>query len=158
MHRWGHVGAALLAYAPAGAAATAVGDPALAVLGAVVAVAVSTLPDADEFLPVEHRGPSHTVWFVAGCALVAFGIGAAAGRLVGRPTALPTVAAAAVGLSLTSHLLADVITPMGIRPFHPLSSWHHSLGLTPARNRRANAAFLAAGIVSLALSQAVVLL
>jgi hypothetical protein len=44
MHRWGHVGAALLAYAPVGAAVTAAGDPGLAVLEAVVAVTASTGP------------------------------------------------------------------------------------------------------------------
>ena len=136
MHRWGHVGAALLAYAPVGAAVTAAGDPALAIGGAAVAVAVSTLPDADELLPLDHRGPTHTVWFVAACALVAFGLGAAAGGAVGRPAALPAVAGAAVGLSLASHLLADIVTPMGVRPFYPLSSWHHSLEVTPARDRK----------------------
>ena len=46
-HRWGHVGAALLAYAPVGAAATAAGAPGLAALGAVVAV---TVPDVAALL------------------------------------------------------------------------------------------------------------
>ena len=107
MHRWGHVGAALLAYAPVGAAVTAAGAPGLAALGAVVAVTASTVPDVDEFLPVAHRGPTHTVWFVVDCTLLAGGVGAAVGPGVGWPVALPAVVGAAVGLSLASHLLAD---------------------------------------------------
>ena len=157
MHRWGHVGAALLAYAPVGAVVTAAGDPALATVGAAVAVALSTLPDADEFLPLDHRGSTHTVWFVAACVLVAFGLGAAAGPGVGRPAALPAVAGAAVGLSLVSHLAADLLTPMGIRPFHPVSSGHYSMQVTPARNPRANVALFAAGTAVLAGSQALLL-
>ena len=157
MHRWGHVGAALLAYAPVGAAVTEAGDPSLAAAGAAVAVAVSTLPDADEFLTVDHRGPTHTVWFVAGGALVACGLGALAGPAVGRAVALPAVAGVAVGLSLSSHLLADLVTPMGVRPFHPLSSWHHSLELTLAKNPRANAALFGLGSAALLAGQAVAL-
>ena len=157
MHRWGHVGAALLAYAPVGAVVTAAGDPALAIGGAAVAVAVSTLPDADEFLPLDHRGPTHTVWFVAACALVASGLGAVAGPAVDRPAVLPAVAGAAVGLSLVSHLLADVVTPMGVRPLYPVSSWHHSFEVTPARNPRANAALFGLGSAALLAGQAVAL-
>ena len=157
MHRWGHVGAALLAYAPVGTTVTAAGDPALAVGGAAVAVAVSTLPDADELLSLDHRGPTHTVWFVAACTLVASGLGAVAGPAVDRTAVLPAVAGAAVGLSLVSHLLADVVTPMGVRPFYPLSSWHHSLEVTPARNPRANAALFGLGSAALLAGQAVAL-
>ena len=157
MHRFGHVGAALLTYAPVGAAVTTAGDPALAVGGAAVAVAVSTMPDADELLPLDHRGPTHTVWFVAACALAASSLGAVAGPAVGRPAALPAVAGVAVGLSLVSHLLADIVTPMGVRPFYPLSSWHHSLEVTPARNPRANAALFGLGSAALLAGQAVAL-
>ena len=47
MHYWGHVGAALLAYAPVGAAVTAAGASGLAALGAVLAV---TVPDVAALL------------------------------------------------------------------------------------------------------------
>ena len=149
MHRWGHVGAALLAYAPVGAAVTAAGAPGLAALGAVVAVTASTVPDVDEFLPVAHRGPTHTVWFVVDCTLLAGGVGAAVGPGVGWPVALPAVVGAAVGLSLASHLLADVVTPMGVRPFYPVSPWHRSLELTPSRNPRCERG-AAAGVAAIA--------
>ena len=154
MHRWGHVGAALLAYAPVGGAVTAAGAPGLAALGAVVTVTAATVPDVDEFLPLAHRGPTHTVWFIVGCTLLAGGVGAAVGPGVGRPVALPAVVGAAVGLSLASHLLADVVTPMGVRPFYPVLPWHRSLELTPSRNPRVNAALLGAGVAAIAGSQA----
>ena len=154
MHRWGHVGAALLAYAPVGGTVTAAGAPGLAALGAVVTVAAATVPDVDEFLQLAHRGPTHTVWFIVGCTLLAGGVGAAVGPGVGRPVALPAVLGAAVGLSLTTHLLADVVTPMGVRPLYPVSPWHRSLELTPSRNPRANAALLGAGVAAIAGSQA----
>lgn len=156
----GHVGAALCCYAPVAAAQSARGEPGLALLGAGVAVACSTLPDVDELdlLPVDHRGPTHTVWFVALGALLAAGIGALAGTFVGRPLAVAATVGVAASVSLGSHLLADVVTPMGVRPFYPLSAWHHSFDLTPAKNPRVNVTLLAVGLAVTVASQAVVLL
>lgn len=157
----GHVGAALFCYAPVGAALSRGGEPALALAGAAVAVALSTLPDADDYavVPFDHRGTTHTVWFVALGAGVGAGIGALAGLLVlGRPAALAATVGGATFVSLGSHLLADVITPMGIRPFYPLSMWHHSFDLTPAKDPRVNAAFLGVGLAVALAFQAVVLL
>ena len=145
MYRWGHVGAALFCYAPLGAALGRTGETELAALGVAVAVAVATLPDADERLPIAHRGPTHTVWFVAAGALVSAALGAALGYAIDRPLAVAGAVGAATAVSLTSHLLADSVTPMGIRPFAPVSAWHHSFDLTPAADRWANAAMLAVG-------------
>lgn len=155
----GHVGAALFCYAPVAAALTRDGEPALALVGAVVAVAVSTLPDADEFavVPVDHRGPTHTVWFIGVSSLASAGLAALAGLLVGEPAALGLTVGVATAVSLTSHLLADSITPMGIRPFYPLSAWHHSFDLTPAKDPRANAAMLGLGVLFALSCQVVVL-
>jgi inner membrane protein len=149
MYHRGHVGAALFCYAPAGAALSRLGDPILAAVGAAVAVTVSTLPDADELdaAPVAHRGPTHTVWFVGAVALALAGVGAVVGRLIGRPAALAATVGGAALLSLGSHLLADSITPMGVRPFYPLSSWHHTFDVTPSRNPRANTTMLGAGVL-----------
>lgn len=155
----GHVGAALCCYAPVAAALTRGGEPALALLGTGVAVALATLPDADEYavVPLEHRGPTHTVWFVAAGALLAAGIGGLAGAAVlGRPGAVAATVGGGAFAALGSHLLADVVTPMGIRPFYPLSAWHHSVDLTPAKDPRANAAILAVGVLVVAASQAAV--
>lgn len=72
-------------------------------------------------------------------------VGAVVGATVGRPSGLAAAVGAASAVSLGSHLLADSITPMGIRPLYPLSTWHHSFDLTPAKNPRANVALLAGG-------------
>ena len=64
MHREGHIGAALVAYAPVGAVALALGFETLALVGAVAAGGLSMLPDYDQRVPgLDHRGPTHTVWF-----------------------------------------------------------------------------------------------
>ena len=157
MYRWGHVGAALFCYAPLGAALSGLGSPELAALGAVTAVAFSTVPDADELLPIDHRGPTHTVWFVVVAALLAAVVGAAAGVVVGRPAAIAATVGVATGISLTSHLLADSITPMGVRPFYPISMWHHSFGITPAANPRANTTMLGVGIAFTLVCQGIAL-
>lgn len=156
MYTWGHVGAALFLYAPAGAALTRAAEPGLAVAGAGVAIALATLPDADELdvVPFDHRGPTHTVWFVAGCSLLLAGVGWLAGAAVGRPSTVAATFGLAAAISLTSHLLADSITPMGIRPFYPVSMWHHSFEVTPAANPRANTTMLAFGALFALLCQA----
>ncbi|WP_144799433.1 metal-dependent hydrolase [Halorubrum depositum] len=160
MYWRGHVGIALLAYAPVAGAVRVAGEPGLATLGAVVAVAFATLPDADEWLPVAHRGPTHTVAFVVAAGVVAALAALAAGVVLPASaptgTTLPPWTPAFVGgvaaLSVCSHVAGDAITPMGIRPFRPLSGWHVTLDLTPAANPRANRLFLGLGVAALALS------
>ena len=146
MYIAGHVGAALLCYAPVAAALVSGGHPELAAVGIGVAVAVAGLPDIDESLPIDHRGPTHTVWFAVGVALLGGVVGLVGGGVIGDGVLLGAVLASAVFLSLFSHLLADSITPMGIRPFAPVSSWHLTFDIVPAANVRANAAFLSGGI------------
>lgn len=146
MHSRGHVGAALFCYGFAGAALTRVNEPDLAIVGAIVAVVLATLPDADEYLPIAHRGLTHTVWFVTGVATLSALAGGILGYAVGRPLGVAVTVGAAAAIALGSHLLADSITPMGIRPFYPLSTWHHSFGVTPAANPRANTAMLGFGV------------
>ena len=165
MYWRGHVGIALLAYAPVAGAVRVAGEPELTVLGAAVAVAFSTLPDLDHRLPVAHRGPTHTVAFaVAGGAFVA--LAAAVASLAGGGLALaaatpagtalppwtPVFAGGVAALALCSHVAGDAITPMGIRPFRPLSGWHLTLDLTPAANPSANRLFLGIGVAAIALS------
>jgi inner membrane protein len=148
----GHVGAALLITTPFAAALAATSAPELAVLGLVVAVSVSSLPDVDQSLPIEHRGPTHTVWFVVGYAVVAAGVCWLVAPEVSG------VVGTAVALSLTSHLLADSITPMGIRPLLPLSSREFCFDIVRAANQRANWLLFGAGLAVTALSQGAVAL
>jgi inner membrane protein len=157
MYWRGHVGIALLAYAPVAGAVRVVGEPGLAVLGAAVAVALSTLPDLDHRLPVPHRGPTHTIAFAlaAGVLVVlAAGVVLPAGGGTALPPWTPGFVGGVATLSLCSHVAGDAITPMGIWPLRPLSKWHVTLDLTPAANPRANRLFLGVGVAALALSVA----
>lgn len=168
MHREGHVGAALVAYGPLGAVTLALGFDTLALLGAAGAVALAMLPDVDMRVPLlTHRGPTHTVWFALGMAAL-LGI---LGALVGWQGAesVPESALAALGLgtfgfalgtaSVGSHLVADALTPAGVRPFAPHNTRRYSYGLTTAANPVANYGLLALGVgisaAALALGSAV---
>ncbi len=155
MYRPGHTGAALLAVTPLATAVGLVGAVRLSVLIVLLAAAVASLPDIDNSLPVVHRGPTHTVWFVAMLAAVA---GAVGWLVASGPSAVSVglVVGSAVGLSLTSHLVADSITPMGIRPFLPVSDREFCFNITPAKNPRANRVLLAVGLGTASLSQILV--
>jgi inner membrane protein len=149
MYRLGHQGTTLVVYAPLGLALVVAGRPTLAVAGGGVSLALSSLPDVDQRLPgVQHRGVTHTLGFAAAVGAVL----AAAGWLVGSDAGVGTAAElAAVGFTvgtatIVSHLLADVITPMGISPFWPVSDRHYTFGVCRADNTLANYALLALGI------------
>lgn len=153
MYRTGHVGIALLVYAPLGAGLLLAGRPDLAVLGEFGMVALATLPDYDQRVPfVKHRGSSHTVWFAL---LVGVALGAVGWALGGRPDVPAEGELAAFGfavgtLSICSHLVGDVLTPMGIRPFWPLWSRTFTLRLTSAKSPIANYGFLVLGVFATA--------
>lgn len=142
MYQLGHYGAALAMFAPVGALLIGTGQTTPAIIGWMSAVAVSTLPDLDSRVPLfEHRGITHTVWFVILCSGI-IGIGVA----VVFP-AMYLYVTLGVFVGLTSHLLADVLTPMGIRPFGPIYAQKYTLRLTKARNTIANYVILAFGII-----------
>jgi len=112
-------------------------------------IAFASLPDVDHRLPfVEHRGATHSLAFALAVGTALAGL---CWVLVGRPAA-PTdselvVFAFAVGaLSICSHLLGDVLTPAGIRPFWPLWNRRFTVRIVRAKNRVANYLFLAAGV------------
>lgn len=126
-------------------------------LGAAVAVALSTVPDTDEYLSIDHWGPTHTVWFVGSATALSAAIGGGAGVAVGRSIAVAATVGAATALSLTLHLLADSITPMGIRPLYPVSMRHHSFDVTPAADPRANTTMLRAGTLLTLVCQGIAL-
>ncbi|ADJ15373.1 metal-dependent hydrolase [Halalkalicoccus jeotgali] len=150
MHAPGHVGTALLVYSPIGLVLLLVGFDELAVLGGVGMVALATFPDCDHRLPVvSHRGPTHSILFA-----LAVGAGlASAGFLFGeiaavRPGVMAAFAFAIGALAILSHLAADSITPMGIRPLWPLSRWHYSADIVRAKNPIANYLLLAVGLAA----------
>jgi len=164
VYRPGHTGASLLVYAPLGYTLLIEGDVALALLGGGLVVALAMLPDMDMRLPgVSHRGSTHTLLFACcvgavlgagGWALAnAIGTGGVAlGEAISvrvdpvSPTDLGTFGFLVGVLSVCSHLLADLVTPMGIAPFWPLSSKRFSLGIARSSNTFANALLLALGV------------
>ena len=159
MYRLGHVGAALLAYVPVGIALSLTASPALGALGGLVALALSTLPDADEHLPIRHRGPTHSIPFVVAVSGLLGALAAGTAPFMGlAPAMTGAVCATAAAISLLSHLAADSVTPMGIRPFWPVSDRHYTFDVTPAKNPRANWALFAAGLAVTGLGAVVVVL
>lgn len=148
MHREGHLGAALGLYAPVGFFTYVAGSPVPAVAGAGVACLLAMLPDQDIRIPlVSHRGITHTVWF----ALLIGGVLGAAGAFLGGQTGTQGVLGAGgfgfvVGfVTIASHILADALTPMGVKPFAPLRNRTYTLALVTASNPIANYALLLVG-------------
>jgi len=148
MKQLGHYGTALLLYSPVARHLLAGGQDALALGGGAIALALAMAPDCDRPLPfVDHRGPTHTLAF----AVVIGVLVGSAGWVVGAQVDVATARTFgrfgfAVGvLTIVSHLLADVITPMGIRPFWPLSDRHFTLDLVYAKNWAANVLLFALG-------------
>ncbi|WP_123534485.1 metal-dependent hydrolase [Halosimplex salinum] len=149
MYRNGHLGAALLVYAPLGGALLAGGFEAAALVGGGVMLALAGLPDVDHRIPfVEHRGCTHSVAFALLVGAVLGGAGVALGLESegGNPAALGAFGFVLGTLAVVTHLLADVVTPKGITPFWPVSDVHYTLSLTRADNVVANYVLLTAGV------------
>ena len=161
MYQVGHYGGALVAYAPLGTVVTLGGYGEIAIVGGLVCVALSTLPDYDHRLPlIEHRGPTHTIPFAL---LVGAGLAALTAVLVDASSAF--VGAGVVGfaflvgvVSIGSHLLADALTPMGIRPFWPFSRRRYSLEITTAANPIANYSLFGLGVLAVLAGLSIVVL
>jgi len=148
MHREGHLGAALLCFAPVAFLAAAVAGPTALLLGGGVAAGLSMVPDVDLRLPfVSHRGPTHTVWF----ATLVAAAGALTGALLGVESGLlPALGLAlllgsAAFISIASHIAADALTPMGVRPFSPWDETHYTWDVTRAANPVSNYLLLTVG-------------
>lgn len=147
MYRSGHYGAALLVYAPVGAALLAAGEPELATVTGGMVLLLTPVPDYDLRIPfLAHRGVTHTFAFalLVGAVVGASGWCAAAG-LADRW--LCAGLGLLVGtLAVVAHVLADALTPAGVRPLWPLSGKTYTLALTRASDPRANRALLALGV------------
>lgn len=155
MYPTGHYGVALLVYAPLGHLVGTIGAEFTAVLGAVLAVSVSTIPDWDRRVPgIDHRGVTHSVAFatvvastVAGVALIVLDV--SAGPLVVGYVAFAFLVAF---LSVLSHVAADALTPTGVRPFWPLSRRRVALGIVRSANPGANWLAFGSGVVALSVA------
>lgn len=147
MHKRGHIGAALGAYAPLGFLTTAIAGVEIGVLGGVAAAGISMLPDYDQRIPfIDHRGPTHTIRFAVavGVALAVAGLfaglsygilGAVGGLLFGFFLGTGT---------MLSHIGADALTPAGVEPFE--DGRHYSYGIVRAANPIANYLLFGVGV------------
>jgi inner membrane protein len=151
VYRNGHYGVVLLAFAPIGVALVSAGLGGVAFVVGAGALWLAMLPDVDHRLPgVSHRGITHTLWFALLVAGVLAGVGFAAGRVgLGAPYDPQLLAATGAGVGLLavgSHLLADALTPMGIRPLWPLSNVRYTLSLVTADSTVGNYGLLSLGV------------
>lgn len=150
MYRTGHVGAALLGSLPLAAALKAAGRPTLGIVATMAVVALCTLPDVDHKIPgLAHRGPTHSFLFAlaVGSMVGVAGWQAALTLGLGPPALLAFVGFLAGLLGILTHLLADLITPMGVNVFWPLTTGRVSLGLVYANNVFANQLLFVLGVL-----------
>lgn len=152
----GHYGMALLVYAPVGALLLRV-DPPLAFVGGAGVLALATLPDVDMDIPlVPHRGPTHSLLFLALVAGVLGGVGWLVGQGSWRPLGGPlrsAVFAAGIGaVGVGSHLLADMLTPAGVNLLWPLPADEITFDIARADNTVANYALLGLGAFAAAVA------
>ncbi|CCC40560.1 metal-dependent hydrolase [Haloquadratum walsbyi] len=152
MYRKGHYGASLLAYAPVGCLTIIAGFDVAAVLGGVLTLAIAPLPDYDTQIDtLTHRGVTHTISFavLTGClvaVLTTIAVMFADARIASILISIPF--GFVIGLTgILSHIAADALTPMGVRPFGE-DGTHYSLELVSAKNTIANYLLLVAGIVA----------
>jgi inner membrane protein len=143
MHRPGHYGVTLACYAPIGTVALAVDFETLAIAGGVIAVGGAMVPDLDQRVPgLTHRGITHTVWFALVLSIV-LGIGG----VVAGGIAAGVIGALAGAVLVIAHLLADMLTPMGVRPFAPVRDRRYTLDLVRASSTVGNYLLLIVGVV-----------
>ncbi len=163
MHREGHHGFNALLYAPIALVTAFVVSVELAIVGAVLFVGLSSVPDFDRhfdknmnsnrsdlwtLVPIKHRGFTHTVWF-AGIA-GAFGVVLSVVMAPQHPVEVtaPFGFLMAFG-GIIGHIIGDAFTPMGVRPFRPVKQTRYSLAWFKAKNPIANYGFLLIGFIAL---------
>lgn len=149
VHALGHVGLAFAFATPLAVVLAESGLPGSILPATAVFVGLSTLPDVDYHLPgIAHRGGTHSIPFAIAVGLVVAGAAVMGGPVLvsGDAAVLATIGfalgAGAVGL----HVLADVLTPMGVAPAWPLSRERRSLGVVRSANGRVNRASFAFGV------------
>lgn len=161
MYVLGHVGISLLVFAPLAGLLLSTGQPLVALLTGLLCVALAPLPDLDTYTDrLDHRGPTHTVWFALGVGLLSWlvvGFGTALwntyiSSYLLLPVWLPVWFGGVSTLAVVGHLLGDLITPMGLWPFRPVSDRHYTVGLTPSKSPQANRLCFGAGTLAVAVS------
>lgn len=150
MYRSGHYGAALVGYAPFGVVVAVYSSLEVAIVAGGATLALTVVPDYDHRVPgLDHRGATHTVGF----ALLVAGVTGTVGWVLGAGVApfdpvSGGVLGGTVGLvAILAHLVADAITPAGVRPFWPVSAREYGVGWIGAANPVANYGLLCLGVL-----------
>lgn len=154
MYLLGHLGIALLVFAPIAFVLVRTRRIRPAGFGGAAMLLLATAPDVDGYVAgLAHRGLTHTVWAALAVGILIAVVGFCCPSWGGSCRSRSTTFGFLVGTtSVLNHLLGDLITPMGLRPFYPLSGAQYSLRLVLARNPEANLAFFAVGSAALLLS------
>lgn len=170
VHKTGHLGFALLCWAPIAWQLVADGAAGLALAGGIVCVGLTQLPDVDLSISLlRHRGPTHSITFALAVGFVsarAFGFvesQVVAATSVTSPSIaldpaapvaplVPASTVAAVGglagtLAILAHVIADSLTRAGVEPLWPINRSRYSLDLVNADNWFANKGALSMGSV-----------
>ncbi|WP_233560618.1 metal-dependent hydrolase [Halobellus sp. Atlit-38R] len=127
---------------------TALGYATPALLGGGVVVGGAMIPDLDQRIPgVKHCGPTHTVWFALAVGVI---VGTASLVVAWSGGVLTALAAGGFGfvvgtLTIAAHILADALTPTGVRPFAPIRDEKYTADLLKTANPLANYAVFVAG-------------
>jgi inner membrane protein len=148
MYARGHIGLGLITTAPLLYFISKTQSVSLIIGTLLLVGTVSPLPDIDLKIPLlKHRGMTHTVWYAIGVGVL-FAIATYTTNLsVFQSTVLTSGFYFVFGFSLVgSHILGDVITPMGISPFQPFSTQKYSLGVVKSANRYVNTALFIVGV------------
>ena len=112
---------ATIGHVAAGVALAGMRSPRPSALFVAVVAAVAMLPDIDFLLPIDHRGPTHSVAFAAVVGVVAAG----ALRALRRPYAAAALLAAA---AVMSHIGLDLVTAHApVKMLWPFSGAEYSL-------------------------------
>ncbi len=166
MYVLGHVGISLLLFAPLAEGMVSTGQPLVALFTGLLLVALAPLPDLDTYTDrLDHRGPTHTVWFAL-CVGLLIGLMAGLGTALWNqyissysllPIWIPVWFGGVSTLAVVGHLLGDLITPMGLWPFRPVSDRHYTVDLTPSKSPGANRLCFGVGTLALTVSLLVVL-
>jgi len=142
-----------MVYAPTAAVLVAFRLELLALIGGLISLGLAMAPDQDQRVPgIKHRGITHTVHFalLVGTLLAAVFGGIGFTRGVGT-AALTATYGFVIGFgTISSHIAADALTPMGIEPFR--NGRRYSFDLVKAANPVANYLLLAFGVAAVGLA------
>jgi len=155
MYRPGHHGAAMLVYAPIGGVLAVAGYELLGLCGGGLVVGTTMVPDYDRRVDwLDRRGPTHTVWFALAFGVVTGLVAAVVGPFVlGLGALLVFAVGFALGvLAVVVHIVADALTPVGVRPFAPVRDEAYAFEVAFATSVPGNYVLLGVGVLAASLA------